>query len=102
MLTVSNAYGFLCSQFILKNPTVHAEASVNMKDEAWNNDFDAPHDALDDDIDINNLSDVEESALAHDACVDQDIGNSDGRDAVESKEKGVVTSDQSFQDKDDG
>ncbi len=34
--------------------TVHAVASVNIKDETWNNDFDAPHDDLDDDIDINN------------------------------------------------
>ena len=101
MLTVSDSYGILCSQFILKNPTVHAEASVNMKDEAWNNDFDAPHDALDDDIDINNWSDVEETALAHDTCMDQDIDNSDGRDAVESKENGAVESEQCFQDKDD-
>ena len=101
MLTVSDAYGILCSQFILKNPTVHAEASVNMKDEAWNNDFDAPHDALDDDIDINNWSDVEETAIAHDTCMDQDTDSSDGRDAVESKENGVVDSEQRFQENDD-
>ena len=101
MLTVSGSYGILCSQFILKNPTVHAEASVNMKDEAWNHDFDAPHDALDDDIDINNWSDVEETAIAHDTCMDQDTDSSDGRDAVESKENGVVDSEQCFQEKDD-
>ena len=40
-----------------------------MKDEAWNNDFDAPHDDLDDDIDINNWSDGEETAIAHDTCI---------------------------------
>ncbi len=57
---------------------------VNIKDDHFH-DFDATHDALDDDMDINNLSDVEESALAHDACVDHDIDNSDRRDAVESK-----------------
>ena len=57
---------------------------VNIKDDHFH-DFDATHDALDDDMDINNLSDVEESALAHDACVDHDIDNSDGSDAVESK-----------------
>ena len=101
MLTVSGSYGILCSQFILKNPTVHAEASVNMKDESWNNDFDAPHDALDDDIDINNWSDVEETAIAHDTCMDQDTDSSDGRDAVESKENGVVDSEQCFQENDD-
>jgi hypothetical protein len=86
---------------MLKNPTVHAEASVNMKDEAWNNDFDAPHDALYDDIDINNWSDVEETAIAHDTCMDQDTDSSDGRDAVESKENDVVDSEQCFQEKDD-
>ncbi len=101
MLTVSDSYGILCSQFILKNPTVNAEASVNMKDETWNNDFDAPRDALDDDIDINNWSDVEETAIAHDTFMDQDTDSSDGRDAVESKENGVVDSEQCFQEKDD-
>ena len=40
---------------------------------------------LDDDTDIHNWIDVEESALAHDACVDHDIDNSDRRDTVESK-----------------
>ena len=56
---------------------------------------------MDDDIDINNWSDVEESALAHDTCMDHDIDSSDGRDAVESKENGAVESEQCFQDKDD-
>jgi len=75
LLTVSGSYGILCSQYSylrLKNATVHAVASVNMKDETWSNDFDAPHDALDDDIDTNNWSVVEETAIAHDTCMDQD------------------------------
>ncbi len=72
-----------------------------MKDETWNNDFDAPRDALDDDIDINNWSDVEETAIAHDTCMDQDVDNSDWREALESKENGVVDSEQCFQEKDD-
>ena len=59
--------------FILKNAADHAAASVNINDETCNNDIDAPHDASDDDIEINNLSDVEESALAHDTCMDQNI-----------------------------
>ena len=86
-----------CSQFTLKN----AGSSVNIKDETCNNDFDATHDALEDDIDINIWSDVEETALSHDLCMHQDNNNSDGRDAVESKENGVVESEQFFQDKDD-
>ena len=69
LLNVSDLYCILCSQFILKNATVHAASSVNIKDETCNNDFDAPHDALDDDIDINNWSDVEEKALVHDTCI---------------------------------
>ncbi len=44
-----------------------------LKDDTYNNDFDELHDALDDDIDINNWSDVEESVLAHDAYVDHDM-----------------------------
>ena len=87
--------------FILKNVTVHAAASVNIKDETWNSVFDRPHDALEDDIDINIWSDVEETALSHHICMHQDNINSDGRDAVESKENGVVESEQCFQDKDD-
>ena len=72
-----------------------------MKDETWNNYFSAPHDALDDDIDINNWSDVEETAISHDTCMDQDTDSLDGRDAVESKENGVFNSEQCFQGKDD-
>ena len=87
--------------FILKNAADHAAASVNIKDKTWNSVFDRPHDALEDDIDINNWSDVEETALSHDLCMHQDNNNSDGRDAVESKENGSVESEQCFQDKDD-
>ena len=103
LLNVSDLYCILCSQFILKNVTVHAAASVNVKDETWNSVFNRPHDASEDDIDINFWSDVEETALSHDLCMDQDNINSDGngRDAVESKENGVVESEQCFQDKDD-
>ncbi len=105
LLNISDLYCILCSQFILKNAAVHAAASVNIKYESYN-DFNAPHDALnddalDDDIDINNWSGVEESALAHDTCMDHNIDNSDGRDAVESKENGAVECEQCFQDKDD-
>ena len=88
LLNLSDLYFILCSQFILKNATVHAVSSVNIKDESFN-DFDAPHDALDEDIEINNWSDIEESVLAHDACMGHDINNSDERDAVESKENGA-------------
>ncbi len=56
---------------------------------------------MEDDVDINIWSDVEETALSHDLCMHQDSNNSDGRDAVESKENGAVESEQSFQDKDD-
>ena len=101
LLNISDLYCILCSYFILKNVAVHAAASVNIKDETWNSDFDRPHDALEDDIDINNWSDVEETALSHDICMHQDNINSDGRDAVESKENGAVESEQCFQDKDD-
>ncbi len=101
LLNVSDLYCILCSYFILKNVAVHAAASVNIKDETWNSVFDRPHDALEDDIDINIWSDVEETALSHDLLLDQDNNNSDGRDAVESKENGVVESEQCFQDKDD-
>ena len=80
---------------------VHAAASVNIQDETWNSVFDRPHDALEDIVDINDWSDVEETALAHDRCMHQDIDNSDGRDTVESQENGVVESEQCFQDKDD-
>ena len=54
-----------------------------------------------DDIDINIWSDVEETALSHDICMHQDNNNSDGKDAVESKQNGTVESEQFFQDKDD-
>ncbi len=64
---------------------------VNIKDESYNH-FDAPDDALDDDIDMNNWSHVEESALPHDACVDYDIDKSDGRDEVKSIKEGAVES----------
>ena len=96
LLSVSDLYCILCSYFILKNVAVHAAASVNVKDESWNSVYDRPHDALEDDIDINNWSDVEETALSHDLLLDQGNNNSDGRDAVESKENGVVESEQCF------
>ena len=54
-----------------------------------------------DDIYINNWSDVEETAISHDTCMDQDTDSLDGRDAVESKENGVFNSEQCFQGKDD-
>ena len=54
LLSVSDLYCILCSYFILKNVPVHATAAVNVKDESWNSDFDRPHDASEDDIDINN------------------------------------------------
>ncbi len=101
LLKVSDLYCILCSQFILKNATVHAAASVNIKDETWNSNFDRPHDALEDDKDINNWSDVKETALAHDTCMHQDKDNSDGRDTVESIENVAVESEQCFQDKAD-
>ncbi len=50
LLNISDSCCILCSQFILKNATVHAALSVNTKDETFNNDFDASHDALEDDI----------------------------------------------------
>ena len=100
LLNVSDLYFILCSYFILKKAAVHA-ASFNIKDETWNSDFDRPHDALEDDIDINIWSDVEETAFSHNLCMQQDNINSDGRDAVESKENGAVESEQCFQDKDD-
>ena len=99
LLNVSDLYCILCSQIILKNVTVHAAASVNIKYETWNSVFDRPHDALEDDIDINIWSDVEETALSHDLLLDQDNINSDGRDAVESKGNGAVESEQCFQDR---
>ena len=66
---VSDLYCILCSYFILKNAAVHAAASVNIKDETWNSVYNRPHDALEDDIDINDWSDVEETALSHDICM---------------------------------
>ncbi len=69
--------------FILKNVADHAAASVNIKGETWNSVFDRPYDALEDDIDINNSSDVEEIALSHDIRMHQDNINSDWRDSVE-------------------
>ena len=101
LLSVSDLYCILCSYLILKNVTVHAAASVNVKDESWNSDFDRPHDALEDDIDINNWSYIDQTAPQHDLLLDQDNNNSDGRDAVESKGNGAVESEQCFQDKDD-
>ena len=101
LLNVSDLYCILCSQFILKNVPVHAAAAVNVKDESWNSDFDRPHDASEDDIDINNWSYLDQTAPSHDLLLDQDNNNSDGRDAVESKGNGAVESEQCFQDKDD-
>ena len=101
LLNTSDSYCILCSYFILKNATVHAAASVNIKVETWNSVYNRPHDALEDDIDINNWSDVEETAPSHDLCMHQDNINSDGRDAVESKENCEVVSEQCFQEKDD-
>ena len=101
LLSVSDLYCILCSYFILKNVPVHAAAAVNVKDESWNSDFDRPHDASEDDIDINNWSYLDQTAPSHDLLLDQDNNNSDGRDAVESKGNGVVESEQCFQDKDD-
>ena len=101
LLSVSDLYCILCSYFILKNVPVHAAAAVNVKDESWNSDFDRPHDASEDDIDINNWSYLDQTAPSHDLLLDQDNNNSDGRDAVESKENGAVESEQCFQDKDD-
>jgi len=101
LLSVSDLYCILCSYFILKNVPVHAAAAVNVKDESWNSDFDRPHDALEDDIDINNWSYLDQTAPSHDLLLDQDNNNSDGRDAVESKGNGAVESEQCFQDKDD-
>ena len=100
-LSVSGLYCILCSYFILKNVPVHAAAAVNVKDESWNSDFDRPHDASEDDIDINNWSYLDQTAPSHDLLLDQDNNNSDGRDAVESKGNGAVESEQCFQDKDD-
>ena len=102
LLSVSDLYCILCSYFILKNVAVHAAASVNVKDESWNSDFDRPHDALEDDIDINNWSYLDQTAPSHDLLLDQDNNNSDGRDAVESKGNGAVESEQCIQNKDDG
>jgi len=101
LLSVSDLYCILCSYFILKNVPVHAAAAVNVKDESWNSDFDRPHDASEDDIDINNWSYLDQTAPSHDLLLDQDNNNSDGRDAVESKGNGAVESEQCFQDKDD-
>ena len=56
LLNVSDLYCILRSYFILKNVAVHAAASVIIKDESWNSVYDRPHDALEDDIDINNWS----------------------------------------------
>ena len=102
LLSVSDLYCILCSYFILKNVPVHAAAAVNVKDESWNSDFDRPHDASEDDIDINNWSYLDQTAPSHDLLLDQDNNNSDGRDAVESKGKGAVESEQCIQNKDDG
>ena len=101
LLNVSDLYCILCSNFTIKNVAVHAVALVNIKVETWNSVFDRPHDALEDDIDINFWSDVEETARSHNICMHQDNNNSDGRDAVESKENGAVESEQCFQDEDD-
>lgn len=102
LLSVSDLYCILCSYFILKNVPVHAAAAVNVKDESWNSDFDRPHDASEDDIDINNWSYLDQTAPSHDLLLDQDNNNSDGRDAVESKGNGAVESEQCIQNKDDG
>ena len=49
LLKVSYSSFILCSQFIPKNAIVHAASSVNIKDKTCNNDFNKPHDALNDD-----------------------------------------------------
>ncbi len=85
LLNLSDLYCILRSYFILKNVAVYAAASVNIKDESWNNVYNRPHDALEDDIDINNWGDVDKTAPSHDLLLEQDNNNSDGRDAVESK-----------------
>ena len=59
LLNKSYLYCILRSYFILKNVAVHPAASVNIKDETWNSVYDRPHDALEDDIDINIWSDIE-------------------------------------------
>ena len=99
LLSVSDLYCILCSYFILKNVPVHAAASVNVKDESWNSDFDRPHDASEDDIDINNWSYLDQTAPSHDLLLDQDNNNSDGS---EPKGNGAVESEQCIQNKDDG
>ena len=71
LLSVSDLYCILCSYFILNNVAVHAAASVNVKDESWNSDFDRPHDASEDDIDINNWSYLDQTAPSHDLLLDQ-------------------------------
>lgn len=53
------------------NATVHSALPGKIKIES-NQEFEAPHDALDGDIDINNWR-AEISVLAHDAHVDHDI-----------------------------
>ena len=69
LFNICDLYFILCSQFILKNVAVHAAASVNIKDETWNSDFVKPHDALEDDIDTNKWSDVEETDPSHELCM---------------------------------
>ncbi len=54
------------------NPIVHAASSVDIKDES-NQDFDTSPGVLDCVIDVNSWSDVDMSALTHDACFDHDI-----------------------------
>ncbi len=66
LFNVSDLYCILHSYFILKKVAVHAAALVNRKDETWNSVYNRPHDALEDDMDINKWSDVEETALSHD------------------------------------
>ncbi len=52
--------------------------------------------ALEDDIDITDWRDVEKTALSHNLCLNNDTIDSDGRYAVESKENGIVESEQCF------
>ena len=62
LLNISDLYCILCSYYIIRNVTVHAAASVNIKDKTWNSVFDRPHDVLEGDLHINIWSDVEETA----------------------------------------
>lgn len=57
---------------IRKNTTVHAASLVNIKTKS-DQDFDASHDDLYDDIDMSIWNDVKVSAITHNGCVDPGI-----------------------------